>query len=236
MTQFAFDMWNMLVQTMLIERLYGIDRIARNFSRPESGIFGAIISYLLKKVNLPIERNAVKHLDVRPNHAVLEIGFGLGYGIQHVLDIIKEGDGSVHGLDISDEMVRRTARRFQKEIKDKKVNICIGDVASMPYEDNTFDRVFHTSSYFYWPDMDEAAKEIYRVMRKDSVMVTIVVPDKLKMAVKKGALKYGDPDQTRYIDALRNNNFVDVQVQDFYDAADGLYPWYQATFAYVKKK
>ncbi|XP_064646773.1 putative methyltransferase YrhH [Lineus longissimus] len=229
-------MWNRLVQTMLIERLYGIDRIARNFSRPESGIFGAITLYLLKKTNLPLERNAVKHLDVRPNHTVLEIGFGLGYGIQHVLDIIKEGDGSVHGLDISDEMVRRTARRFQKEIEDKKVNICIGDVASMPYEDNTFDRVFHTSSYFYWPDIDEAAKEIYRVMRKDSLMVTIVVPDRLNMAVKKGALKYGDPDQTRYIDALRNNNFVDVQVQDFYDAAGGLYPWHQATFANVKKK
>ncbi|XP_064646121.1 uncharacterized methyltransferase YdaC-like isoform X2 [Lineus longissimus] len=170
-------MWNRLVQT-IVNRLVATDRIARNLSRPESGIFGAITSYLLKRVNQPVERNAVKHLDVRPNHTVLEIGFGLGYGIQHVLDIIKEGDGSVHGLDISDEMVRRTTRRFQKEIKDKKVNICIGDVACMPYEDNTFDRVFHTNSYYFWPDMDKAAKEIYRVMRKDGVMVTALVPDK----------------------------------------------------------
>ncbi|XP_064646123.1 uncharacterized methyltransferase YdaC-like [Lineus longissimus] len=227
-------MWNRLVQT-IVNRLVTTDRIARNLSRPESGIFGAITSHLLKRVNQPVERNAVKHLDVRPNHTVLEIGFGLGYGIQHVLDIIKEGHGSVHGLDISDEMVRRTTRRFQKEIKDKKVNICIGDVACMPYEDNTFDRVFHTNSYYFWPDMDKAAKEIYRVMRKDGVMVT-ALPDKVKMIAGKGALKYGDPDQTRYVDALRKNNFVDVQVQDFYDAEDCEYPWYQAVFAYVKKK
>ncbi|XP_064647179.1 phosphoethanolamine N-methyltransferase 2-like isoform X2 [Lineus longissimus] len=228
-------MWNRLVQTV-IERLVATDRIARNLRRPESGILGAITSSILKKANQPVERNAVKHLDVRPNHTVLEIGFGLGYGIQHVLDIIKEGDGFLHGLDISDEMVRRTARRFQKEIKDKRVNICIGDVACMPYEDNTFDRVFHTNCYYFWPDMDKAAKEIYRVMRKDSVMVTALVPDRVKDGVNKGALKYGNPDQTRYVDALRNNDFVDVQVQDFYDAADGLYPWYQAVFAYVKKK
>ncbi|XP_064647181.1 uncharacterized methyltransferase YdaC-like [Lineus longissimus] len=228
-------MWNRLVQTV-IDRLYAIDRIARNHRRPESGIPGAITSSILKKVNRPVQRSAVKYLDVRPNHAVLEIGFGLGYGIQHVLDIIKEGDGSLHGVDISDEMVRRTARRFQKEIKDKKVNICIGDVACMPYEDNTFDRVFHTNSYYYWPDMDEAAQEIYRVMRKDSVMVTALAADRVKDGVKKGVLKYGDSDQTRYIDALRKNNFVDVQVQDFYEAADGLFPWYQAIFAYVKKK
>ena len=52
-----------------------------------------------------MENEVVEHLDIQPNHQVLEVGFGPGAGLEAALKKVELGSGKVHGVDISEQMV-----------------------------------------------------------------------------------------------------------------------------------
>jgi len=60
----------------------------------------------LKKRNHALENEVVLHLNIKPNHRVLEVGFGPGIGISAALKRVEHGSGRVYGVDISEQMVR----------------------------------------------------------------------------------------------------------------------------------
>ena len=53
-----------------------------------------------------MENEVVLHLNIKPNHRVLEVGFGPGIGISAALKRVEHGFGRVYGVDISEQMVR----------------------------------------------------------------------------------------------------------------------------------
>ena len=60
---------------------------------------------MLEKANTSLENKVVKHLDIQPDHQVLEVGFGPGAGLEAALKKVEHGSGKVHGVDISEQMV-----------------------------------------------------------------------------------------------------------------------------------
>jgi SAM-dependent methyltransferase len=63
--------------------------------RPE-GAAGRVFGILMEAINAPAYRLALELLDLRPNHDVLEIGFGTGRMIELIL---ARTQGRVVGLD-----------------------------------------------------------------------------------------------------------------------------------------
>ena len=61
---------------------------------------------MLGKGNAYLENEVVEHLNIQPNHKVLEVGFGTGVGIRAALKKVENGHGRVYGVDISEQMVR----------------------------------------------------------------------------------------------------------------------------------
>ena len=54
-----------------------------------------------------MENEVVLHLNIKPNHRVLEVGFGPGIGIlSAALKRVEHVFGRVYGVDISEQMVR----------------------------------------------------------------------------------------------------------------------------------
>ena len=60
---------------------------------------------ILEKANTYLENKVVEHLDIQPDHQVLEVGFGPGAGLEAALKKVEHGSGIVHGVDISEQMV-----------------------------------------------------------------------------------------------------------------------------------
>ena len=52
-----------------------------------------------------MENEVVEHLKIKPDHKVLEVGFGTGFGISAALKKVEHGNGKVYGIDISEQMV-----------------------------------------------------------------------------------------------------------------------------------
>lgn len=114
-------------------------------------------------------------LQIKPHHKVLEIGFGPGHGIKYSLRTgTQNGTGKFVGVDFSKAMCDDARRRFSNDIASGKVEILNDDVAAMSLPDNEFDKVFHTNCHLYWPDLDAACNELYRVMKPNSDMVTVM--------------------------------------------------------------
>jgi SAM-dependent methyltransferase len=89
----------------------------------------------------------------------------------------------------------------------------MASVTDIPFEASTFDSIFHTNCYFYWPDMDAAAKELHRVIKPEKIMVTCHNHSLVKKIAQHGFLQGSNIDQDRYMSALEKNGFYDVNMK-----------------------
>ena len=63
------------------------------------------LQIILGKGNASLENETVKHLNIQPDHKVLEIGFGPGIGLNAALERVEHSSGKVYGIDISEQIV-----------------------------------------------------------------------------------------------------------------------------------
>lgn len=209
-----------------------MERFAQNVKLPQKGFFGWLTSKLFERENGFLELNAVKLCDLKPNHQILELGFGPGVGLEAAYKQIKDGSGKVWGLDLSPYMHEVASNRLKTAIDSGNVELCLGSVMEIPFEDNTFDRVFHCNCFYFWPDFNKSVQEIYRVMKPESLMVTTINQASVEKAVERGVLKYGNPDVPLYMEILSKNGFSNVHLKEF----DERGKVYQVIFASVGKK
>lgn len=168
------------------------ENMAQNLRKPSSGFFGVFTRFNLSLANKSLERNAVKLLKIQPKHNVLEIGFGPGHGITYVMNTgFGSGSGKMFGVDFSTAMCDYVRQKYTKSISSGKLKILEEDVVSMSLPDSYFDKVFHTNSHFYWPDLQGACRELHRVMKPEAEMVTVMNLARIeKVSKKMGVLKY----------------------------------------------
>jgi len=109
--------------------------------RMPSGWFGSlVVSRMMNSVNRAIIDSTVEFLNVAPHHHVLEIGFGGGSALARIAYMVTKG--SVTGLDLSPDLVRKADKKFQREIAAGRVRLQLGNISHLPFPDATFDRVF----------------------------------------------------------------------------------------------
>jgi ubiquinone/menaquinone biosynthesis C-methylase UbiE len=145
-----------------------IEFIARQARRP-SGKSGAIFAMYMNFGNNYLNKLAVQALDIQPNDHILDVGFGGGVALYKILKNIH--GGFVAGIDYSPDMVKRGKRKFQKSIASGKMTLVEGDVASMPFNDASFDKICTINTIYFWPDPTAGLKEILRVLKPGGQLV-----------------------------------------------------------------
>ncbi len=105
-------------------------------------------------------------LGIQPNDGVLEVGFGPGVGIELLSKSALAG--SVAGVDSSQEMVDQSTVRNAKAIESGRVDLRLGSVENVPFEDNIFNKVVAIDSMQVWPDAVAGLRELRRGMKPGS--------------------------------------------------------------------
>lgn len=148
-----------------------------NQSQKPSGLIGRVItkiwSFYFKKLSLW----AIKQTTISDNYRILEIGYGGGSTIKNLLALNKNLE--IHGIDISKESYRTAQRVHSDSIRKGSVQLKIGNVENMPYQNNYFDRIFAIQTHIFWKDIKKSFQEVYRVMSSNSTLIIASEKEKI---------------------------------------------------------
>ena len=104
---------------------------------------------------------------------VLEVGVGGGANLGRVwAGLERHPDAEVWGLDLSEGMLGRCVRLLERG-GDRKTRLVMADAHALPFEDHTFDRVFHVGGIGAFRDPALALAELARVAVAASPIVVV---------------------------------------------------------------
>ena len=150
---------------------------------------------------------------------VLDLGSGAGFDCFLASNIVGPS-GLVIGVDMTSEMI---ARARENVLKGGYTNVefRLGEIESLPVEDNTIDIIISNCVINLVPNKGKAFKEAFRVLKPGGrLMVSdIVLQKKLPDFVLESIEAYvgciaGASTKTGYLDAIRSAGFEDVTVMD----------------------
>ncbi len=136
--------------------------LVRIFGRLQ-GILGRLGGTIMARTNDECGAWVVDLLGIEPPDRILEVGFGPGVVIQNLARLASAGH--VAGVDPSREMVRQAQTRNAAAIRSGVVDLRLGAVDSLLFEDNSFDKALAINSMQVWPDPIAGLREMRRVLK-----------------------------------------------------------------------
>jgi ubiquinone/menaquinone biosynthesis C-methylase UbiE len=110
----------------------------------------------------PAGDEIIQKLDLHENEVVLDIATGTGEPGLSIARIVNKG--KVIGVDIAESMLKNASEKAEKNgILNYETRVC--DVSELPFPDETFDAISCRMGFMFFPDMNMAAREIYRVLK-----------------------------------------------------------------------
>jgi SAM-dependent methyltransferase len=116
---------------------------------------------LSEEQQTPGYEEALRRVAVGPGQLVLDIGCGVGV----FLGLVADRGAKPFGLDASEALIAAARTRLPD------ADLRVGDMESLPYEDDTFDLVTGFTSFFFATDMVGALREAGRVAKPGAPVV-----------------------------------------------------------------
>ncbi|WP_128971103.1 class I SAM-dependent methyltransferase [Bradyrhizobium tropiciagri] len=136
--------------------------LLRAFGRPQ-GLLGRLGGVIMARTNADCGAWVTDLLEVEPDDRVLEVGFGPGVVIQRLSSLVLAG--SIAGIDASPEMVGQARARNATAVRDGRIDLRLGSVEHLPFDDGSFDKALAINSMQVWPDAVAGLREIRRVVK-----------------------------------------------------------------------
>jgi ubiquinone/menaquinone biosynthesis C-methylase UbiE len=144
--------------------------IESQFGNPR-GLIGHLVGFIMAYENRARNQWALSLLNVQPTDHILEIGYGPGWAIQQASRLAS--NGLVAGVDISKTMLQQAKLRNRQGINSGKVVLRYGSSVQIPFDDNSFDKVYAVNSFHEWNDPIRGLQDVKRVL-KPAGLITIV--------------------------------------------------------------
>ncbi len=192
-----------------------INRIKAALLAGQHGHPKGIVGYLLgeQMVRQHVTETAwtISLLNLQPDNQVLELGFGAGRAIELVAAQIP--DGQVSGIDISQTMVRTASHRNVRAIKAGHVNLQRGDLATLPFPDNQFDKIYTIQTLYFWPDPSRTLTEVFRVLKPDGMLVITLSTGRVDSDEVTGLEDYQRILEEQVVPAMKQIGFTQVAIK-----------------------
>ena len=201
-----------------------------------SSSFGSSLYDAPERVGLPEEAviaslgcgNPLAVADLNPGETVLDLGSG--GGIDVLLSARRVGpNGTVYGLDMTDEMLA-LARRNAEKARATNVHFLKGLIEDIPLPPDSVDVVISNCVVNLSTDKPAVLAEIARVLRPGGRIgiSDVVAEDRLSVDDRAERGSYvgcvaGALSETEYRTGLEQAGLVDVEVRFTHRVADGMY-------------
>ncbi|MVN78665.1 methyltransferase domain-containing protein [Hymenobacter sp. HMF4947] len=119
----------------------------------------------------PMGNAIIESLHIQPAAEVLDVATGTGEPGLTIARLATQGH--VVGLDLSEGMLA-TARENAAQQGITNYQAVAGDVCELPFADQRFDAISCRMGFMFFPDMQLAAQEMYRVLKPGGRLATSV--------------------------------------------------------------
>lgn len=153
-----------------------------NFRKPKDNFGGRFMLRSMNKGHEKLAKWGRSYINIDKDYTVLDLGCGGGRNIEYFLTKADK----VYGLDHSKTSVKMASEINKKAIKTGRCQILVGDVKSLPFKNESIDIVTAFETIYFWDDLEECFKEIYRVLKKEGqFLICNEVSSKERRDVKK---------------------------------------------------
>lgn len=142
------------------------DELLINCRKPE-GELGEKMIKRMNKSHENLARWGVSHLNICEDDDILDIGCGGGVNVKRFSEMSK---GKIYGIDYSEKSVEESRKYNQNKINEGQVEIIEGSVSELPFDNESFDIVTAFETTYFWPDLENDLKEVYRVLKSDGAV------------------------------------------------------------------
>lgn len=146
-----------------------VQYIGSQFANPR-GIGGKLSTFFMNHLNRIQYRKVIALFQERKPEKVLDIGYGNGYLLQ---ELSKNSNANFYGIDISESMRMEATKRNAEKIENKTMELLVGDVADLKFDDNTFDFIYTVNTVYFWDDLQKGYEQIYRTLKEDGVFANL---------------------------------------------------------------
>lgn len=122
--------------------------------------------------NAALNDFALVRLELSVHDRVLDVGFGGGYLLRKIAQVVSHGFAS--GVDVSEALVGSFTRRYRSLIDSNRLEVRCAPVESLPYPADHFNKCCTVNSLFYWTDARKGMAEIYRVLTDGGRFITCI--------------------------------------------------------------
>lgn len=142
--------------------------------RQPNGEAGLKISDAMNDGNGAMNLHAIAVLNPVLGDRILEIGMGNGLFVKNILGV----DDSIvyRGLDFSSLMVDEAEKINEKFITQKRAQFICGNVAEIPFNDFSFNKIVTVNTLYFWDDYPSVFKELSRVLQQDGQLIIAIRP------------------------------------------------------------
>jgi ubiquinone/menaquinone biosynthesis C-methylase UbiE len=116
-----------------------------------------------------ITEQTIAFMDLKPGHRILDLGCGTGWASRRLAKLVPQG--SVTGIDVADEMLRRAE---QASAGIPNIRYALGSAENIPAPDNSLDKVLSVESFYYYSDQGRALDEIRRVLAPEGGIFILI--------------------------------------------------------------
>ena len=182
-------------------------------TRKPVGLGGKIMVAMMNLGHSPVARWGLRFLELAPDARVLDCGCGGGANIKRLLKLCPKG--KVQGIDYSAVSVEKARKVNAGAIAAGQCTVQQASVAELPFEAEQFDVVTAFETVYFWPELAQNFREVYRVLKPGGTLLICnesngdTDKDKKWTEIIGGMTIYKDAELKTY---LEQAGFHDVQI------------------------
>jgi len=140
------------------------EAVGRQLANP-SGMGGRLVGAVMSIANRGPTRALIDALDIHMRDHVLDVGCGDGTALAAL-----PHDTWRCGLDQSEMMLSIASRKLQRGAKPGQIVLRQGDMLTLPFIDESFDRILASNVLYFCPDIPGFIAECRRVARPGAIL------------------------------------------------------------------
>lgn len=126
---------------------------------------------IMNKAHSSITIWGLRKIIIKKDAPILDIGCGGGQTI-HML-AKQNSDSDIYGIDYAQKAVETTIQKNRKAVTTGRVRITQGEVSALPFDDELFGTITAVQTHYFWPDLKNDVKEVFRVLKNGGIFIII---------------------------------------------------------------